>query len=579
MKAKIYDVSLYFLVLLLVVVLIRIMQAAPENRDAQLEWVGSWPYGPVQSVAVDSARNLAFIGSGGAVMTLDITDPANPQMINKAIRTRGIVEDIAVDETNQRIILACDEGGYEIWDVQNTAAPQRLTRSEIIYGGVETPVHNVQLSGSIAIFECGWGYVNTVDISSPANPVQVSLNGVMGNPSSDIHLSADGYVHSTGAQYYVRLSLSAGGVLNNAGQREFLYGAGAVFGYGDVAFVSYGGSMYILDLLASGFLPWSITNVNGFTDIFVRDDLAYLTNQDGLQIWDVSSVQNPQFSDAIAIPGYDPNRKITLAGDYAYIAAETNGLYIVDVSNPSDISVAAVFHSPDQSGSVSKSGEYVFLSQGESGFSVIDVSDPIGNGPVSVAGHDSPGLAYESVIEGDYLYLADWSGGVRVFNISDPLNPVEVGSYTGIDVYRIAAAGQYVYAIHAIPNNPSELWVLDVSNPASPGLVTSQTMPAEVYKIVVKGNYLYAAARSAGVRILDISNPANPTEVANYPTPDAMDIYVEGNYAYVTDFDYSPPTDFTGALVILDVSNPANPVLAGDYYNFLFSPWDVVVEG
>ena len=43
-----------------------------------VDFVGAWPFGPASAVAVDEDNNLAFLGSGGGVYILDISDPANP---------------------------------------------------------------------------------------------------------------------------------------------------------------------------------------------------------------------------------------------------------------------------------------------------------------------------------------------------------------------------------------------------------------------------------------------------------------------------------------------------------------------
>ena len=63
----------------------------PQSGNDNLERIGEWPYGSSFSVAVDSVRNINFLGSGGAVLILDGTDKTKPQLITDTIRTAGLV--------------------------------------------------------------------------------------------------------------------------------------------------------------------------------------------------------------------------------------------------------------------------------------------------------------------------------------------------------------------------------------------------------------------------------------------------------------------------------------------------------
>ena len=58
----------------------------PQSFDSlNCRLVGNWPFGPSYAVAVDSARNLVFCGSGGGVYVLDVSDSANPVKLSDAI--------------------------------------------------------------------------------------------------------------------------------------------------------------------------------------------------------------------------------------------------------------------------------------------------------------------------------------------------------------------------------------------------------------------------------------------------------------------------------------------------------------
>jgi len=55
-----------------------------------MTFVGNWPFGSTSCVAIDSTRNVVFLGSGGGIIVLNVQDPSNPQKIGE-IRTRSYV--------------------------------------------------------------------------------------------------------------------------------------------------------------------------------------------------------------------------------------------------------------------------------------------------------------------------------------------------------------------------------------------------------------------------------------------------------------------------------------------------------
>jgi hypothetical protein len=77
-------------------------------------------------VALDSVRNLAFCGAGGVVYVLDVRDPSQPNELSEAIHTRGVVFGLAYQAN--RLYIADDAAGLEIWDVATPASPVLLSR-------------------------------------------------------------------------------------------------------------------------------------------------------------------------------------------------------------------------------------------------------------------------------------------------------------------------------------------------------------------------------------------------------------------------------------------------------------------
>jgi len=546
-----------------------------QNLDAQLyrgdlNWAGAWSFGPSGSVHLDNARDLVFLGSGGSVQVIDVSDPQNPEIVNSDIRTQGLVEDIWYSSEDENLYLACGRGGFEIWDVSDYMAPERLSSVPIIYGGVEAPVEHVELYNQFAVLDCSWGYVHTVEISDPENPVQLSINGQMGNPAHDLHVDKDGYIHATGAQFYIRLLINDDGSLTNAGGHEFIYGSYEVFGGETEAYVSYSGAMYILDLTTPGFLAWSITPLE-MSDVIVIDDMAYIANEDGFEIWDVSNVQSPVFVSEVSTPYA---KELYINGDYAYISADRNGLYIVDISDPGNPQILSQIEGYGWAAATTVKDQIAYVAHSADGLLAIDVSDPYENGPELISAFPTEGETRDVQVKDNLAYVADWTGGLRIVDYSDPANPVEL-STTPMQAWRIALGNDDVlFVSEANANNPDTLKVFDVSNPENPQFLSQFTFVESVWEIKFLEGYLYVAQYDSGLWVIDVSDPENPETVAEVELPSVLDVWVQGDVAYVAS------TDWEGGFVTIDIADPENPQIL-QIYNPMgwFHPFYVSVSG
>ena len=540
-----------------------------QPKNGALEWNGAWQFGPSMSIFLDTARNIAFVSSGGVVMAVDITDPLNLQLLNDEVRTRGLVEDITYSFTDQYLYLACGEGGMDIWDVSDINMPVHISNTEILYFGVETPVEHIELYQNFAVVECDFGYVHTVDVTDPANPVQVAFNGTMGNPAHDIHVDDQGYIHSTGAQLYIRLGINPDGTLNNAGGKEFIFGSYSVYGRENEAFVEYSGSLYILDLNVAGFPAWSVTPVE-VSDVIERNvDTLFIVNQDEFLIWDISNLQAPATVGSVAVRG----EEVAVHGRYAYIASSYYGLNVVDFYDPANPQVVANHPAHGWAAKTDVTGNYAYIAQSFDGLNIVNVSNPNGSGPLLEGNVPTNGECRDVKIIGNIAYMADYAGGFRIIDVSDPTNPSELGSDLNITAWRVEASGDYAFVDHSNPNNPDELRIFSVSDPANPVQVASYPLGNLVWDLEYYNDYLMIGNGDAGLVILDVSDPTNPTEATTVNLPDVWDVRTEGNLALVISSDYN------GGLVSMDITDPANPQILQTYNPGPgFSPYHVAVE-
>jgi len=102
------------------------------------------------------------------------------------------------------------------------------------------------------------------------------------------------------------------------------------------------------------------------------------------------------------------------------------------------------------------------------------------------------------------------------------------------------------------------LVIVDITDKKTPKFVGSY-YTGNANGVVVEGNYAYVADYDNGLVIVDITDKANPKFVGSYDTGSARDVVVERNYAYVA--------DYLNGLVILRVDDPNNPANIRSYPN------------
>jgi hypothetical protein len=290
---------------------------------------------PAQGLALDETRDLAFSALAGAVIVIDVTDLANPVIVSEDIQTQGVVQDIHYDGTNQLLYIAADEGDLEIWDIQDPASPEQISRTPVFYFGVEAPVVSIDVSGDLAYVSTGWGYLHWLDVSDPANPIDFGFNGQGGNPSREVLLADDGYVYLAGPDT-VRYAINANGSLSLAGSNIYANSYELFTSSGYVYISSGTGPIQILDAGQSSLPSIALYETNNVKDLFVSGDYAYVANGSaGLRVLDVSDKTNPF---EIGFDDSDGATDVLVSGAYAYVRGGTT-FRVVDVTAPNNPAV------------------------------------------------------------------------------------------------------------------------------------------------------------------------------------------------------------------------------------------------
>jgi len=553
--------------LLIPVALLVVVQSlclAGGTTSTHLQFAGSWPFGDAAAIALDSERDLVFLGSGGAVLVLDVGDPTNPVLLSDTIRTRGFVQELAYDPARELLFIAADRGGFEIWHIESGAFPERLSQIEVEFFDAETPVISVAFWEDHAYVACEWGYVHWINVSDPSNPVVEGYNGLGGMPSRDVCV-ADGnaFVAGPSFQHFV---IEANGSLLTGGNRYL--SCVTVYVSGDEAYVGHSGSLYILDLQGYGFPTLSATSLGGVLDTCVDGNMAYVGTEDGFYVLDVTSPASPQVM-SLTDTG-DDALQVAAAGGLAYVACGSNGLYIYDVTDPAAPVELGSYDTFFIAWDAQIHGDVAYIAAHEDGLLIVDASESVNT--TLIGQHDTPGEAHDLKVAHNIAYLADWTGGLRIVDVSDPAATVELGALETFDAWRVELSeeGHFAYLIDGV----DRLKVIDVSDPTDPVETASIQTVDLAWELDISGDFLFVANHDGGVRIFDVSDPANPFQAGHYNAPWVWDLRVRGDYAYVAS------TNWIGGFLILDVSDPTAPTLVSKYNpSGWFHPYHVEVNG
>ena len=267
--------------------------------------------------------------------------------------------------------------------------------------------------------------------------------------------------------------------------------------------------------------------------------------------------------------------------EYALGALQSQGLVVVDVTAVPPVEVGFVPVAPGSSDSkeVETYGQYAYVVNEVGPVQIVSLADP--SNPVVVGSlNTQPGVSnggsHTHAVVGDRLYVNGGRapGGVRVYSLADPVAPAFLGRYEPFYVHDVGVSGTTMYAAaiygqgidvvdvsnpaamtrRALVNYPGSgahnvcltsdgrtafvgdeiggagNWtrIFDVSDPDDAELVGEVVVDgaAVVHNCYVRGDRLFLAHYTEGLRVFDISTPHAPVEVAFYDT------YAPAGYGY-----------------------------------------------
>lgn len=441
--------------------------------------LASW-FTPIQvSSILVSTTTTDMLQTGSALLfagvdkvhRYDISNAAAPFF--NGILYLDDVEDIsAIAMVGSRIYAAGPDGPLEIQDIADFSNPQYLGNIPLTSSDMNPPALAAQGTQVYATFgDRGYfGYdVKDFGRAQPAASIELTRNTRV--------------MDQGGADWFVAV------------------------GYGRFRVMSVQNALAPLEL---GITPFNYTLP---TDVWASRTLAYVTTLNGeFLVFDVADQMAPELiGSCTAIPG----QAVDVGGSYAFVAAGSEGLKVVSVSNPANPTIVATvsaYYEEMTGVAVKSTGTYVAYGvQSNSsvprhcGLAVIDIASP-------------------------------WSPAVW------DVVPVPLSS-------RATRVDDYVL-LHGEGN----LTVVDISNGFFPEIESVIGLPGPGENLTYADGHLYIADGDGGMQVVAWSPGDVPRLVGHLPLDAAaMDVTVIDDYVYLV-------TDPVGVTVAYKACTGSSPV-------------------
>ncbi len=263
--------------------------------------------------------------------------------------------------------------------------------------------------------------------------------------------------------------------------------------------------------------------------VFIEGNFCYVAdNTAGLLILDISNPMSPELLGQFQITGAN---RVSVYNNFAYLSETGSGLPIIDVTDPTNPQLAGVYSTP-----IARDGDFahdVYFFPAANGVQSINISTPTDPQPIGQV--NTLATPWDLTIRQDYAYVAQGMAGIGIINIANPvfMNVTGELSLPG-HAFELCLDDEGNMAFVAAGD--SGLQVVNVVDSHRPFLAGHFTMTSPIYGIATEGSHVFLAADNLGIVVLDVSKPSLPQMVNSFQDNSrTRGICVQDNYIYVAD--------------------------------------------
>jgi hypothetical protein len=370
-----------------------------------------------------------------------------------------------------------------------------------------------------------------------------------------------------------------------------------------------GAGLQIVDISnpAAPFLRGAYDTPGTAMGVFVYENRAYVADgPGGLRIVNVSSSASPYSLGSYSLTNRivrDVKVDLWASGSgiktVAYVAADTAGIWALDVTPDNEVTRLGALRVSGAATRLFLSSTIAYVAAGSEGLSEVSITNPTAMAVYRTWNPATDVAVTDVFVQSSRAYLADSLFGVRVLDVSDVPN----------EIASLATGGTAVRITHSMPSTAPNtafvsdcgggLLMLNVFNP-QPALIRSVQTGDSFVDVAFRGNVLFAAGRKSGlwilnrsaatltdipvlvhvdsleycqgvavrdtlllvsngrhgVKVMSVRNPLNPRVLANIPVPDeAQGVAFDGNRAVIA--------GGSGGVHVYNILDPRHPIFLG----------------
>jgi hypothetical protein len=545
-------------------------------------------YGGVSSaVAVDG--DIAYVGFGPRLMTIDVSDPADPQMLGETDLLADNIRDIAVQ--NDMAYLAAGRAGLAIVDVSDAANPAIVNEGPNYAGANPAFAESLQVEGNMIFvgdFYSQEGVKSLLhfSINGPGNVVLVNGYEIQVNDMITVN---NGRVLIVGnGRIEVRSTAEPGTIQGRTTLAGGDYSSQVIV-QGDRAYVMESGTIAGVEVfdISDPTSPKAVTDIYSVQILFTTKSVS-----DGSTIYSVGTFGEFGFCDSqiytIDITGDEPVNGIQLSpeicvtdlyvsGDYLFVTGRS-GLKIFDVSDLSSMQTMSLFGNPDGFHTVEAVAQHedvTYILSGEGSGADLRVLDLDGETAELYADVLPLSMVVSDLfVAGDTLVAPQWQGSFFIFDLTDSTvpqllySPEDGTSFSTGDIFNYYLDGDILYVPLVDGTLIGGVGVVDLSDPANPEIIATFEMGDYQVMHMVGGNgylYILSQGEASHINIFDISDPSAPEHAGQITMPEYTNrLALVGETLYAVCDKWNCQSLFS-----LDVSDPASVEVTGQWEIFV----------
>jgi hypothetical protein len=531
--------------------------------------VGRWPFGPswlIEPSDQIETDSLLFLGSGGGIRILKLSNPRIPQMISKidALGLIGYGGGI-VKKGNLLYVLSANYG-LEIYSIANPYQPQKL-------GGLPIRAwrRDIAVKDSFA-YIVGWdSMVRVINVANPENCFHVDSLRL---PEVTYGIDVQGnYAYVTAQGSGLRIIDISNPVNINEVSSIGGWTALNVLASGNLAYVAAGDAGIRIISIANPLSPQEVgyTTRSPARDLYKESYFVYaVRDSENLSVFyivDASDSSQPTLISSTRASGWGYDVAVLSPFSYGYTADNWEGLHIININDPVNPRVDTALYASDWSYDVVIDNQKAYIANDLAGLQIVDVSNP--SFPFDLGTYDTIGqtpFMYTAVAKDSFAFVPWplWNYWMRAVDVTDPTRPRFVGlpdSCPGVPEDMIIRDSFLFIAADY------RFFIFNISHPRQPRLVGSCNSTDNVWGFDLKDTFGYVAG--SYINIINVANPSNPTVIntLNEPTPK---VAVADTFAYIlAGYD---------SLSVWNFANPYNPYQISSICLQRGMTYDVVVE-